>query len=203
MWLRSSTPYDLFSEDGLQRFVSMLGWWGPLVYILLIALAVVISQIPGVPMTLAAGALWGPLLGTTYSVIGAFLGATIAYFLGRSLGRSAMKALTGKVVTFSKERGEPFLGFLVFITRALPLFPFDIVSYAAGLSGLAFKIYAPATLLGVIPSTFLLSYLGSAFTFNVPVALSLSAVAIIILMLAPLLMRRYDWLHLGDVVRVE
>ncbi len=194
---------NIFSEEGFKAFASMTGWWGPLVFSLLLAISVVVSQIPGVPLTLAAGALWGALPALFYSVLGGFLGAMIAYFLGRTLGRSIMKALAGKVMVFDKERGEVFLGIVIFLSRVLPLFPFDIISYAAGVSGLSVRIYALATFFGMIPSTFLLTYLGSAFHLNWVYALGLSLVATVMLIALPLLIRRYNLLGLRDSIRLE
>ncbi len=162
-----------------------------------------VSQIPGVPLTMAAGALWGPFPALLYSVVGGFLGAMIAYFLGRTLGRSIMKALAGKVMVFNKNKGEVFIGFVIFISRVLPLFPFDIISYAAGVSGLKFIYYAFATLLGMIPSTLLLTYLGSAFTVSLPFALGISALATVMLIALPLAIRRYNWFGLRDSITLE
>lgn len=203
IWLQRATPYNLYSEEGFQQLAATLGWRGPLLYMLVIAVAVVISQIPGLPLTLAAGALWGALPAGLYSVLGGFTGALIAYYLGHTLGRSVMKLLVGKVLIFSEERGERFLGVLIFVSRLLPLFPFDIISYAAGLSGLSVRTYALATLLGMIPSTLLLTYLGSAFTISLPIALELSAVALLVLVGLPIIIRRYNLWGLRDSIRFE
>lgn len=202
-WLRTGLGVNVFSQEGFDRFIKDLGWFAPLIYIVVIAIAVVISQIPGVPLAIAAGAVWGPIVAGVYSVIGGFIGGMIAYFLGRTLGRSAMKALTGKVVYFSKERGEPYLGWLIFITRLLPILSFDLISYAAGLTRLSVPIYAAATLLGMIPSTFLLTYLGSAFNISLPWALGLSALALVFLVAIPLLLRKRDVFGLKGVMHFE
>lgn len=203
VWLQRATPYNLYSEKGFRTFADAMGWRGPFLYMLVIAVAVVISQIPGLPLTLAAGALWGPFPALLYSVVGGFVGAMIAYFLGRTLGRSVMLALVGKVMVFSKARGERFLGFIIFMSRLLPIFPFDIISYAAGFSGLSVGIYALATLLGMIPSTLLLTYLGSAFTISLSVALTMSGLALVILVGLPLLIKRYNLWGLRDSIRFE
>ncbi len=194
---------NVFSEQGFKEIAAKLGVWGPILYALLTAIAVVVSQIPGVPLTMAAGALWGHFPALIYSVLGGFVGAMIAYFLGRTLGRSIMKTLAGKVMVFSKHKGELFIGFVIFISRVLPLFPFDIISYAAGVSGLNFVYYAFATLLGMIPSTLLLTYLGSTFTISLPFALGISALATVMLIALPLVIRRYNWFGLRDSITLE
>ena len=203
LWLRAHPELNAFSEEGLQTLVRSLGWRGPVVYAALVALSVVVSQLPGVPLALAAGAVWGPLAAGVYSVIGGFIGGMIAYFLGRTLGRSVMRALAGKVIVFNEARGERYLGGLIFISRMLPVLSFDLISYAAGVTGLSLPLYALATFFGMIPSTFLLTYLGSAFTVSAPLALSLSGVAVVVLLVLPWLIRRYNLLGLRDSVRFE
>lgn len=203
LWgLGSRLGYDL-SVAGFKTLVVSLGPWGPLAYIFTVAVAVVISQIPGVPLAIAAGALWGPFAAGVYSVVGGFLGGVAAYFLGRTLGRSAMKALAGKVMVFDKTKGEVYLGGLIFITRLVPLFPFDIISYASGLSGLSFGVYALATLFGMIPSTFLLTYLGAAFSDSLQLGLGVSIAAVLVLLGLPVVIQRYNLFGLRDSVRLE
>ncbi|MEO0376805.1 MAG: TVP38/TMEM64 family protein [Cyanobacteria bacterium P01_A01_bin.17] len=194
---------NLLTPQGLQQAVSDSGLWGILVYIAVITLAVVISPIPGAPLTVAAGAIWGAIPAGIYSVIGGFLGGLIAYFIGLTLGRSAVQALTGKAIYFSKTQGEWLIGGFIFVTRLLPVLSFDLISYGAGLSGLSLPIYAPTTLLGMIPSTLLLTYMGQAFTIGLPLGIALSIVFLMLLVLLPWGIRRYNWLGLRDMIRVE
>lgn len=203
IWVSAQTDVNLLTPEGLQQAVTGTGVWGVIVYIAVIALAVVMSPIPGAPLTVAAGAVWGAIPAGIYSVIGGFSGSLIAYFIGRSLGRSAVKSLTGKIIYFSKEKGEWLLGGLIFITRLLPVLSFDLISYGAGLTGLSLPIYASSTLIGMIPSTLLLTYLGEAFTLSAPAAISLSLLFVVLLVLIPWGIRRYNWLGLRDIVRIE
>lgn len=203
IWVSTQVDANLLTPEGLQQAVTDAGIWGVLVYIAVIALAVVMSPIPGAPLTIAAGAVWGAIPAGIYSVIGGFSGSLIAYFIGRSLGRSAVKALTGKIIYFSKEKGEWLLGGLIFVTRLLPVLSFDLISYGAGLAGLSLPIYASSTLLGMIPSTLLLTYLGEAFTLGTRAAIALSLLFIVLLVLLPWGIRRYNWFGLRDIVRIE
>jgi uncharacterized membrane protein YdjX (TVP38/TMEM64 family) len=194
---------NLFTPDGFEQVVRRLGRWGVLIYIGLIALSVVVSPIPSAPLAMIAGALWGTVLAGVYSVIGGFLGGLIAYYLGRTLGRSAIKALTGKIIVFSQRKGEIYLGWLIFVSRLLPVLSFDLISYGAGMTGLSLPIYATATLLGMIPSTFLLTYLGDAIVVNFPQGIVLSIMFLMILVGLPWGIRRYNWFGLRDTVRME
>jgi uncharacterized membrane protein YdjX (TVP38/TMEM64 family) len=194
---------NLFTPDGFEQVVRRLGRWGVLIYIGLIALSVVVSPIPSAPLAVIAGALWGTVLAGIYSVIGGFLGGLIAYYLGRTLGRSAIKALTGKIIVFSQRKGEIYLGWLIFVSRLLPVLSFDLISYGAGMTGLSLPIYATATLLGMIPSTFLLTYLGDAIVVNFPQGIVLSIMFLMILVGLPWGIRRYNWFGLRDTIRME
>jgi uncharacterized membrane protein YdjX (TVP38/TMEM64 family) len=194
---------NLFTPDGFEQVVRRLGRWGVLIYIGLIALSVVVSPIPSAPLAMIAGALWGTVIAGVYSVIGGFLGGLIAYYLGRTLGRSAIKALTGKIIVFSQRKGEIYLGWLIFVSRLLPVLSFDLISYGAGMTGLSLPIYATATLLGMIPSTFLLTYLGDAIVVNFPQGIVLSIMFLMILVGLPWGIRRYNWFGLRDTVRME
>lgn len=203
IWLQRRFEVDVFSREGLERLVDGMGWMGPLVYIGIIALAVVVSQLPGVPLTIAAGAVWGPVAAGIYSVIGAFIGGMIAYGLGRTLGRSVMKALTGKVVSFDTSRSERYLGWVIGLSRAVPIFSFDIISYAAGVTGLSVGVYALATLIGLLPSTFLLTYLGASLLISPVVAVSLSVAVAALLLLSPWLIAKYNLFGLRDAIHFE
>lgn len=185
------------------QFINQLGFLGKLAYISILALAIVISPIPGTPITVAAGAIWGPLIAGIYGVVGIFLGSLIAYFLGRTLGRTAVQMLTGKTIYLSKHKGEAYLGWVVFVTHCLPIMPFDLVSYGAGLSRLSFKIYALSTLLGTIPCTFFLTYMGASLIVKLPVGIAITVVFLTSLLALAWGVRKHNWLGIKDIIRIE
>ncbi|NER83516.1 MAG: TVP38/TMEM64 family protein [Leptolyngbya sp. SIO1D8] len=194
---------NLFAKTGLQSAVSQLGVWGPILYIGVLALSVVVSQIPGVPMAAASGAVWGTWLGGVYSIIGGFLGAMVAYYLGRTLGRSSLRMLSGKTIAFTTRRGHLFLSWLVFVTRLLPIVSFDLVSYGAGMARLSLPLYALATLLGMAPSTLLITYLGESFTLSMPITAAFWLIFLAVLVGLPWGIRRYNWWGLREVVQID
>ena len=202
-WWLLRPELNLFTPEGFRQGVENLGWLGPFVYISLLVLSVVISPIPGAPLAVVAGAMWGTMLATIYSVIGGFLGGLIAYYIGRTLGRLAVYVLTGKVIYFTRNRGEVYLGWLIFLTRLLPVLSFDLISYAAGITGVSLSIYSIATLLGMIPSTFFLTYMGAAFQLGKLLGTALLAIFVILLVGLPWGIRRYNWFNLQDIIRVE
>lgn len=202
-WLRQQSEVNLLHPEGLKATIQELGTLGVVAYISLIALAVVLSPIPGAPLTVAAGAVWGTLWAGIYSVIGGFLGGLTAYFIGHTLGRTAVYALTGKVIYFTKNRGEVYLGWLIFWSRLLPILSFDLVSYGAGITGLSLPIYATATLMGMIPSTFFLTSMGSAFRVGKLFGVGLLMIFTILLVGLPWEIKRYNWFGLQGIIRIE
>jgi uncharacterized membrane protein YdjX (TVP38/TMEM64 family) len=203
VWLSIHPDLSLFTPEKLLQTIRRLGMLGPVAYIGVLALSVVISPVPGAPIAVVAGTIWGSLLAGVYSVIGGFLGSTIAYYIGRTLGRSAIQSLTGKNIYFTKQHGEIYLTWFIFLTRLLPVVPFDLISYAAGITGLSFSAYAFATLLGMIPSIFFLTYLGSTFMVNKFLSISLLIVFLILLIALPWGIRRHNWLGIRDIIRIE
>ena len=149
----------------MKTWILSLGVWGPLVYIAALALSVVLSQIPGAPLAIVAGTIWSPFWAGVFTVLGGFLGAAIAYGLGRKLGAPLLKRFLGKDLSFGFEEHSSRLGHMIFLSRLFPVVPFDLLSYGAGVSQIAWPTYATATLTGMIPSTFLLAY-GATFRFS-------------------------------------
>ena len=181
---------DLIQADRLQSLLEEMGPFAPVGFIGLMVLAVVISPIPSLPLDLAAGAVFGPLWGAGYAVLGAEIGAIISFLIGRAVGREALSRWLNIQVTFCQKCSDHHLMILVFLARLVPIFSFDIVSYGAGLTRMSLKIFAISTLLGMIPPTFALTYLGgSVSTFEGPLIISALVLAGMFLILPKLLVR--------------
>ena len=153
---------EFFHPTQLVQYLNSLGPMGPIVFILIMAVAIVVSPIPSLPLDLAAGAAFGPFLGTTYAVLGAEIGAILSFLIARALGREVISRLLKTDVVFCSKCSDHHLAGLVFLSRLLPVFSFDIVSYGAGLTNMTLKSFALATLVGMIPPTFALTYFGSS-----------------------------------------
>ena len=152
----------LFNPEFLVNQLEGLGSWAPLVFMGFMVLAVVISPIPSLPLDIAAGIVFGPFWGLVYAVIGAEIGAIVSFLIGRALGREVLGRLLNTNVSFCEKCSDHHLMVLVFMARLLPIFSFDIVSYGAGLTKMSLKVFAIATLLGMIPPTLALTYLGGS-----------------------------------------
>ncbi len=150
----------LMDGERLQALVARAGLWGPVPIVTLMTVAVVASPIPSAPIALAAGAAYGHLWGTVQVVIGAELGALIAFGLARLLGHDVLRRVFGNRVDSGLLGSQNALTATVFFSRLMPFVSFDMISYAAGLSRLHAWRFALATLTGIIPASFLLTHFG-------------------------------------------
>lgn len=150
----------LLDGERLEMLVARAGFWGPVLIVTLMTIAVVASPIPSAPIALAAGAAYGHLWGTIQVVIGAELGALIAFGLARYLGHDVLRRVFGDRVNAGLLGSQRALTATVFASRLMPFVSFDMISYAAGLSRLHAWRFALATLAGIIPASFLLAHFG-------------------------------------------
>ncbi|MBE0413746.1 VTT domain-containing protein [Yoonia sp.] len=151
---------SLLDVERLEMLVARAGLWGPVLIVTFMTLAVVASPIPSAPIALAAGAAYGHVWGTVQVVIGAELGALIAFGLARVLGHDVLRRVLGDRVDAGLLGSQPALTATVFASRLMPFVSFDMISYAAGLSRLHAWRFAVATLAGIIPASFLLAHFG-------------------------------------------
>lgn len=151
---------SLLDVERLEMLVARAGLWGPVLIVTLMTLAVVASPIPSAPIALAAGAAYGHVWGTAQVVIGAELGALIAFGLARVLGRDVLRRVFGGRVDAGLLGSQAALTATVFTSRLMPFVSFDMISYAAGLSQLHAWRFALATLAGIVPASFLLAHFG-------------------------------------------
>ncbi len=141
-------------------WVQGLGIWGPVVFILGYAIATV-AFVPGLLLTLAAGAIFGLWRGTAYVMVGATLGAALAFLVARYAARRAIeRRLEGNERFAAIDRAVAKEGRkIVFLLRLSPVFPFNLLNYALGLTRVRFGDYLVASI-GMLPGTLLYVYSG-------------------------------------------
>lgn len=151
------------SIEDIRRYLSELGVLGGAAFIVTYAIRPLVF-FPTSIMTPASAVLFGPFLGWIYTYIGENLSATVAFFAARYFGRSFVKENEN---AFIKKYDEKLrcCGFeTVLMLRLIPIFPFDFVNYASGLSAIRYRSYISATLLGVIPGLTAYIFLGGSLT---------------------------------------
>ncbi|MDJ0853507.1 MAG: TVP38/TMEM64 family protein [Myxococcota bacterium] len=142
------------------EWVEGLGFWGPLIFMLGYAVAVV-AFVPASILTLAAGAIFGLGAGTAYVFVAATVGACAAFLVARYFARSWVEhRIQGNAKFAAVDREVARQGRkIVFLLRLSPAFPFNLLNYALGLTQVRFGDYALAAL-GMLPGTFLYVYVG-------------------------------------------
>lgn len=143
------------------EWINDRGLVGVLVFIGLYAIATV-AFIPGSLLTLGAGVVFGLLSGSLYVFVGATLGATLAFIVGRYFARDWVAAkISGNDKFAAIDRAVSKEGFkIVLLTRLSPAFPFVLLNYAYGLTGVSLKDYIFGSV-GMIPGTLMYVYIGS------------------------------------------
>ena len=182
----------LFEPARIEALLEQIGPFAPLIYMAVMAATAVLVPIPGPPLFVIAGAIFGPVMGTIYAVAGSVAGALIAFLIARFLGRDIVESLVGKQVVICCECSEGLLAKIVFFARLLPLISFDVVSYGAGLTRMSLRSFALATLLGSLPMTFIYHSFGSVLAVSSRTALVLGLAIAAILFALPYLAERYD-----------
>lgn len=156
---KKSPIFKNYSPTYIKDYINSYGAIAPIVYIIIFTLVALVI-IPNSVVAIAGGMAFGIVKGTFYTVLGALGAASLAFFVARFLGRSIVeKLMKGKGKLF--EDGVEKNGFLlILLLRLIPLIPFDIISYGAGLSKIKFKDLVLGTLIGVIPGVLVFVNIG-------------------------------------------
>jgi len=152
---------DRFDVVALETWVNDAGILAPIIFMLIYVAATVLF-LPGSVITLAGGALFGPVLGTFYNLTGATLGASLAFLISRYLASDWVADKAGgkvrQLINGVEGEGWRFVAFV----RLVPLFPFNLLNYALGLTKIRFLHYLIASYVFMLPGGFAYTYLGYA-----------------------------------------
>lgn len=143
-------------------WVQGLGEWGPAAFIGIYVVAAV-AFVPGSALTVGAGTIFGLWRGYLYTAAGSVSGATAAFLIARYLARERVARWIARDARFkavdeavSREGWK-----IVLLTRLSPIFPFNMLNYAFGLTDISPWNYVAASWIGMMPGTFLYVYLGA------------------------------------------
>ncbi len=155
--------YDLQSAllEAL-TWIRDLGVLGPLVFAVMYVIAAV-ALVPGSILTLGAGVIFGVLKGTMVVAVSATLGATAAFLVGRYLARDWVASKIKDSERFQAiDKGVAEEGWkIVGLTRLSPVFPFNLLNYAFGITRVSLRDYVLASFFGMLPATVMYVYIGS------------------------------------------
>lgn len=152
---------DQFDPARVDAWLAEAGSLGPLLFIVMYALATVLF-LPGTIMTLAGGALFGPVWGFIYNLTGATFGATLAFLVSRYIsGGWVVRRGGGRIYDLVKGIEAEGWRFVVFV-RLVPLFPFNLSNYAFGLTRIPLLHYVLASCIAMAPGAFVYTWIGHA-----------------------------------------
>lgn len=136
----------------IREDVRRMGLMAPIAFILIYAGATLVF-IPKNLLSVAAGSVFGMIGGTFLVLAGATLGAIVAFLVARKIGRSSVERLSGRRISNLNTRisERPFMS--IFIGRLIPIVPFTLLNYAAGLSSVGITVYVAASIIGMLPGT--------------------------------------------------
>jgi uncharacterized membrane protein YdjX (TVP38/TMEM64 family) len=135
-------------------------WYGPFLLIGAYAIGCVLA-VPATIFIVVSGIVWGWFLGGLYAIAGGCLGATLSYLVGRFLGSGLLKRLGKQGARVEKQLEHGGLRSM-FLLRLIPLFPFALVNYGAGIAGMRLTDFFLGTLLGTAPAHFVMAYSADA-----------------------------------------
>jgi uncharacterized membrane protein YdjX (TVP38/TMEM64 family) len=151
------TPVKSYlTREALGQVLESAGYWAPLLFILVYTAGVCLF-VPGTLLTALGAAIFGPYMGFLYVWVGAMLGATAAFWIGRTLGREFAASLIGDKLKKYDEAIERN-GFATVLYLRLVYFPFTPMNFGMGLTRVRFRDYLFGTGLGIIVGTFIFTF---------------------------------------------
>ena len=193
--------FELLTVDNIDRLNAWfdgLGWWAPVVFVLLWIVASVLF-LPGLAITIVGGLVFGAVWGTVWTTVGANLGAVAAFLVGRYAARGMVEGMVEKNQPLKKiDEGVRRQGWrMLMITRLVPIFPFNVQNYVYGLTDIPLRTYVLVTLPCMLPATIAFNFAaGSVRTGDFGKTLwylGVAAVFFVLLSLIPGWVRkRYD-----------
>jgi uncharacterized membrane protein YdjX (TVP38/TMEM64 family) len=151
------------NQQELQLWLQKMGIWAPILYILIYSIAT-ICMLPSTPLNLSGGDIFGSVWGTVWTSIAAILAAVLSFAFSRTIGRNFVKKkLAGKWQSIDREMHQGGF-FYMFAIRLLPLIPYGIVNFAAGLTSIKFRDYLLGTFLGTVPGILPFVMMGAGLT---------------------------------------
>ena len=188
-WIfKVTTILSSFNTEPVKAYIRSFGPWAVVISFLLMVFQSIAAPLPAFLITFSNAAIFGWIWGALISWSGAMAGAAACYGIARLYGRDRVSKLTGKTALKSVDGFfEKYGANAILIARLLPFMPFDIVSYAAGLTSTRFWPFFIATGLGQLPATIIYSYAGDmlgggAKTFVFGLLIIFAAVALTVLL---------------------
>ncbi len=154
--VRFTPVKEFLTQESLRRLLEEAGFWAPLIYIWIYATGICLF-VPGTLLTAIGAAIFGPYWGFVYVWVGATIGASAAFWIGRTLGREFAASLIGNRLKKYDDAIERN-GFATVLYLRLAYFPFTAMNFGMGLTRVRFWDYVFGTGLGIIVGTFIFTF---------------------------------------------
>jgi uncharacterized membrane protein YdjX (TVP38/TMEM64 family) len=166
--------------EGLRQFILSYGIWAPITSIVLMTTQSLVPLVPGVIITITNAWIFGWQYGSLYSWTGALLGAALDFGIARWYGRPLIERIvSSKYLTLTDSFFKRHGIIAVFITRLVPIVPFKVISYGAGLTKITIYKFLTATAIGQTPPIIIYSILGQNLSHNFKTVISITSVLVI------------------------
>lgn len=183
----------------IKTWVASFGRIAPLVYIGLYLVSTVFF-LPGSPVTVLAGFVFGPLWGVFYASVASIISVSVAFLIARYVARDLVESWVKDNAQFRKidEQVEEQGWRILMFTRLVPIFPFNLQNYAYGLTSIRFSTYVLVSAIFMLPGTAVFVQLGGAFVsgegniWKTLLYLGIAGVLMLLLSLIPRLLRKYQ-----------
>jgi uncharacterized membrane protein YdjX (TVP38/TMEM64 family) len=154
--VRYTPVREYLTPERLGIFLTTAGIWAPLAYVMIYTVGVCLF-IPGTLLTAVGAAIFGPYFGFIYVWLGAMIGSSLAFFIGRYLGREFAASLIGDRLK-KYDDGIERNGFATVLYLRLVYFPFTPMNFGMGLTKVRFRDYFSGTALGILVGTFIFTF---------------------------------------------
>ncbi len=183
----------------IKTWVASFGKIAPLIYIGLYLVSTVFF-LPGSPVTVLAGFVFGPLWGVFYASVASIISVSVAFLIARYVARDLVEDWVKDNAQFRKidEQVEEQGWRILMFTRLVPIFPFNLQNYAYGLTSIRFSTYVLVSAIFMLPGTAVFVQLGGAFVsgegniWKTLLYLGIAGVLMLLLSLIPRLLRKYQ-----------
>ncbi|GAB6098200.1 TVP38/TMEM64 family protein [Halanaerocella petrolearia] len=189
----------------LKVAIDGLGAWGPVVFILL-WVASAVFLLPGGALGLVGGLLFGPWMGTLYTIFGATIGAVCSFLAGKHVARDMVKGMVENNPKLQKiDKGVEEEGWrFVMLTRLVPVFPYNVQNYVYALTSIDLFSYTLATFVFMLPGCLAFSFAGGAVSsggspVKIIAYLAVAGVLLFIISLIPKWLKKKN----GDLLEEE
>jgi uncharacterized membrane protein YdjX (TVP38/TMEM64 family) len=154
--IRFTPVKEFFTQTALSNFLESAGMWAPVFFIFVYAVGVCLF-VPGTLLTALGAAIFGPYWGFLYVWIGAMVGSSAAFWIGRTLGREFAASMIGDRLR-KYDDAIARNGFATVLYLRLVYFPFTAMNFGMGLTKVRFWDYFAGTGLGIIVGTFIFTF---------------------------------------------